>query len=734
MKVLLITPPFTQLNTSYPATSYLKGFLNTLNVESVQADLSLEVILKIFSSSGLRYLFNLIQDNESELSENTFRIFNQRNKYISSIDSVIAFLHNTNPTLAHTICNGGFLPEASRFSFDSELLWAFGSMGVQDKARHLSTLYLEDLGDLITEVIDPYFGFSRYAERIARTATHFDDIYDELKVHNTIISDFMLEILDEKIREYLPSLICITVPFPGNVFSTFKCGQFIKTKYPAITVAIGGGYANTELRKVYDDRVFEFIDYITLDDGEAPLQHLIEYLNGERSKSALKRTFCLEKGSVTYINGSKELDIAQKDVGTPDYSDLKLDKYLSVIEVINPMHRLWSDGRWNKITLAHGCYWGKCSFCDVTLDYIKKYEPVSAAQLCDRLETIISQTGQNGFHFVDEAAPPALLRDLALEIIKRDLTIVWWTNIRFEKSFTLDLCRLLKMSGCIAISGGLEVASDRLLTKMKKGVTVAQVSRVAHSFTSFGIMVHAYLMYGFPTQSIQETIDSLEMVRQMFVADIIQSGFWHQFAMTAHSPVGLEPKEFQVINTGPTFGGFAENDLFHEDPTGADHEIFSNGLKQSIYNFMQDAGLEKPLQTWFDFRIPQTLVPENYIELCLTEVVTETPRPHDRFIWIGGDAVELIFSKVKKKKKDENNQEYAEIIFSDIKENYTIYIEKEKSEWLINQLGNASPHSNLKYTYQDMSNSYEESGFGHFSDFYNSGIFIHLMEKGMLLI
>ena len=149
---------------------------------------------------------------------------------------------------------------------------------------------------------------------------------------------------------------------------------------------------------------------------------------------------------------------------------------------------------------------------------------------------------------------------------------------------------------------------------------------------------------------------------------------------------------------------------------------------------MQDAGLEKPLQTWFDFRIPQTLVPENYIELCLTEVVTETPRPHDRFIWIGGDAVELIFSKVKKKKKDENNQEYAEIIFSDIKENYTIYIEKEKSEWLINQLGNASPHSNLKYTYQDMSNSYEESGFGHFSDFYNSGIFIHLMEKGMLLI
>jgi hypothetical protein len=49
-------------------------------------------------------------------------------------------------------------------------------------------------------------------------------------------------------------------------------------------------------------------------------------------------------------------------------------------------------------------------------------------------------------------------------------------------------------------------------------------------------MVHAYLMYGYPTQTIQETVDSLEMVRQLFKQSL-QSGFWHQFAMTAHSPL-----------------------------------------------------------------------------------------------------------------------------------------------------------------------------------------------------
>jgi hypothetical protein len=80
----------------------------------------------------------------------------------------------------------------------------------------------------------------------------------------------------------------------------------------------------------------------------------------------------------------------------PDYSDLLLDKYISVIEIVNPMHRMWSDGRWNKLTMAHGCYW-EMYFCDISLDYIKIYEPVAANLLCDRMEEMMEQTGENGF-------------------------------------------------------------------------------------------------------------------------------------------------------------------------------------------------------------------------------------------------------------------------------------------------------------------------------------------------
>ncbi|MGL1889753.1 MAG: radical SAM protein, partial [Reichenbachiella sp.] len=509
-QVLLVTPPFTQLNTPYPGTNYLKGYLNTIGVNSFQMDLGIEVILMLFSKAGLTKVFS--QVDEEKLSDNGRRMVCLQDEYLDTADAVISFLQNKNPTLAYSIAERDFLPEASRFDELQELEWAFGSLGIQDKARHFATLYLEDLADLIKEAVDPNFGFSRYAERLGLSASSFSPIYEALEMPLSVVDELSIQVLKSAMDREQPQLVCLSVPFPGNLFGAFRIGQYIKANYPEVKIAMGGGYPNTELRSLTDARVFGFVDYITLDDGERPVQNLIEFIEGKRAQKELKRCWLLQEGQVVYVNGSKDRDVPFGQVGTPSYADMALDSYLSVIEVTNPMHRLWSDGRWNKLTMAHGCYWKKCSFCDISLDYIKNYEPVSAAIICDRMEVQIAETGETGFHFVDEAAPPALMKEVALEILKRGLVVTWWTNIRFEKRFSPDLCRLLKASGCIAVSGGLEVASDRLLDKMKKGVTVSQVAQVADNFTQAGIMVHAYLMYGFPTQTDQETIDSLEMV------------------------------------------------------------------------------------------------------------------------------------------------------------------------------------------------------------------------------
>ncbi|MFA5329685.1 MAG: B12-binding domain-containing radical SAM protein [Prolixibacteraceae bacterium] len=729
-KVLLITPPFTQLNTPYPATAYLKGFLNTRNIESLQCDLGIETILRLFSSEGLKSLFQELATRKPQLSSNCQRIFNLRESYIQTIDPVIAFLQEKNLTLAHVICDGNFLPEASRFAQAEDLEWAFGTMGTRDKAKHLATLYLEDLSDLIIEAIDPHFGFSRYAERLGRSAATFDGLHAELQKPDSFVDHILLKLLQEKLELSQPTLVAFSVPFPGNLYSAFKCAQYLKKNFPEVKTVMGGGFPNTELRSLTDARVFDHFDFITLDDGETPILNLMEYLDGNRVKAELKRTFALENDEVIYFNGSKQPDFSQFETGTPDYSDFQLDSYLSVIEIVNPMHRLWSDGRWNKLTLAHGCYWGRCTFCDTTLDYIRRYEPNTVQVLCDRMEEMIGQTGQIGFHFVDEAAPPALMRALALEIIRRKLTVVWWTNIRFEKSFTFDLCLLLKESGCIAVSGGLEVASDRLLGMINKGVSVSKVAKVTDNFTRAGIMVHAYLMYGFPTQTAQETIDSLEVVRQLFESGVIQSGFWHLFALTAHSPVGQNPDKFRIKIENEKPGTFANNDLVHSDPTGTEHERFSEGLRKSLFNYMHGICFDFPLQDWFDFKVPRTTIAPTYIQQSIDEQSYEPASPNAKIVWLGGVPSIRVFTR----KKKNLSFEMAELTFSNKKHDLVIQLKQQEGKWLHSQIPLLLVFNPQQITLGELEKNFEQQTGEDFVLFWNSPAIKELRENGLLML
>ncbi len=722
---LLITPPFTQLNTPYPATAYIKGFLNTKSISSFQSDLGIEVILELFNKDTFQQLFDMAFSSDAMVTENCQRIYALRNDYLKTLDAVILFLQGKNDTLARQLCTDNFLPQASRFEQLDDLEWAFGTMGMQDKAKHLATLYLEDLSDFIVECIDPNFGFSRYAERLGRSANSFDELYSHLNEEPTFIDELTLAILKEQLEEVQPKLVCFSVPFPGNLYSAFRCAQFIKANYPDIKIAMGGGFPNTELRSLTDVRVFEFFDFITLDDGELPLELVHQYVvNGE---GELKRAFVLEDGKVVYKNDSLRQDYKQQDVGTPDYADLQLTNYISVIEIANPMHSLWSDGRWNKLTMAHGCYWGKCTFCDISLDYIKVYEPVAASLLVDRVETLVEQTGESGFHFVDEAAPPSLMKAFALEVLKRNLTITWWTNIRFEKNFTQDLCYLLKASGCIAVSGGLEVASDRLLELIDKGVTVEQVAQVTRNFTEANIMVHSYLMYGYPTQTIQETVDSLEMVRQLFELGIIQSGFWHQFALTAHSPVGLHPEEYGVMPDLKTIS-FANNDIDFKDKTGVDHSKFSFGLKKSLFNFMHGIGFDMSLQEWFDFKIPPSTISADYIYNCLQQEMVLHTKSTAKIAWIG--PMPITAERVKKKKGMTWQQ--LELGFHTKTDMYEIIVDRDKGEWLLSMLEKVKPENKL-VSYGQLKKDYETQ-LEDFELFWYSKQVTGLRDHGLLVL
>jgi len=642
MTVLLMTPPMTQLNTPYPATAYLTGFLRSRGYEAVQRDPAIELFLEMMTAPALDIIRQHVEANfesfeDDELPDVIFTFLAEFDRYRTCVELVIRFLQGKDSSLALRIISRRFLPEGPAFNVIAQmeavsgdiLKTAFGDLGVQDKAKYLATLFINDLSAVITQGVDPYFEVSRYGERLAAANPSFDDLYNTLMDEPSFSSEILEQLVEQYLEEAQPSVVALTVPFPGNMLGALRIAQTCKDINPDLPVVLGGGFVNTELRALKDPRVFEFVDFICVDDGERPFMTLLEFFDGKREIDELVRTYFLaedENGEpYVHYNENAELhDIPQTDVGTPIYDGLPLTEYLSLCEMLNPMHRIWSDGRWNKLTIAHGCYWRKCSFCDVTLDYIDRYDAAGADILVDRIEELIEETGQTGFHFVDEAAPPKALFALAKRLIERGVVISWWGNIRFEKTFTPERCQLLADSGCIAVSGGLEVASDRLLKLMKKGVSVEQVARVTKAFSDAGILVHAYLMYGFPTQTEQETIDALEMVRQMMGQGCFQSAFWHRFAATAHSPIGINPDAYGITLTERPNILFAENDVDFTDPTGTDHDMLGDGLRKALYNYMHGIGFDQPMSFWFDQPVAHTKVKKDLISSAVNDLIVSS--------------------------------------------------------------------------------------------------------------
>ena len=628
-KVLSLIPPLVQVNTPYPATSFITGFLRSIGYEAVQDDLGLKLILRVFSPQGIDEVESIIRKRVAQTPDlalhPSIRFFlDAAEDYRRTISAVVDFLQGKDPTIAHRIAGRTLLPEGPRFQTleEDDLSWAFGLMGTQDQAKHIASLYIDDLTDVISIGVDLFFSLSRYADKLAASSPTFDPLLKALSDDSGYLAGLLSDLVAKCMEMNRPDVVLITVPFPGCMLGALRIAKAIKVSHPSVKVGLGGGYVNTELRSIKDARIFEFVDALTLDDGEKPIECLLEYWRGERGRDGLLRTFLRSQkveSAVEYCSNSEIHDHPQVSTGFPTLDGLPMGSYLSLVEMLNPMHRFWSDLHWNKLMLAHGCYWHQCSFCDISLDYIKRYEISPVDLPIARMERLKSESGSSGFHFVDEAAPPAVLKSLSKELISRKLNFSWWGNIRFEKAFNHELTELMSDAGCVAVSGGLEVASDRLLKMMKKGVTVEQVARVTRHFRESGVLVHAYLMYGFPTQTEQETIDSLERVRQLFRAGCLSSAFWHRFSTTAHSAVGLKPGDFGVKLDSRPEPAFAENDLPFKDSTGVDHDRFGFGLKKAVYNFMLGIGLDQDVRTWFDFKVPKPKVAADLIERALRE-------------------------------------------------------------------------------------------------------------------
>ncbi len=622
MKALLVQPPLVQLNAPYPAIHFLEAFLRSRGIEAEARDHSIETYRRVFSRSFLPRIFEAARgaldgapDGDRIQLE---RYLSYEKLYLELIDGLVDYLAGGDPAFAHRLAQAAELPRGQRASAFLESR----SLRISpDESRILATAILSDLADLASFAYDPNFSTVRYGERVATSRGSFSEVEAALG-SSPVLEEAYGPYLEEEWDRLgeAPSLLLVSIPFPGCLLGALACARSARGAFGADTrIAFGGGYVSTELRGLEDPGIFDYCDYLSFDSGYGSLASILEAEAGA-PKTRLFKTMYRDGEGVVAAAGFPEGDEARGRARgradcdeaarlgreeaqavrsiAPDYASADFGRYLRVLDSSNPMHRLWSDSPWLKYRLAHGCYWARCEFCDTELDYVAGYARSDLDAVFAAADEASARTGLYGLHFVDEAMPMAALLDFAGRNRERAASgktpFHFWGNVRFDASWTADRCEYLAASGLVAVSGGVEIATERGLEMTDKGFDLAGLTRCLVAMRESGLLVHAYLIYGFPGQDRGSIVDSAEVCRQLFASGLIDSAFWHRFVLTRHSRMYREWRDGGRPGLGPRDESrpFASNDLAFEGEEAYDE--YDGPLAAVLESWMRGSAADEP--------------------------------------------------------------------------------------------------------------------------------------------
>lgn len=671
MNVLILQPPLLQVNTAYPSGAYLSSFFKGQGYKVHWYDLNQLFFHEIFSKEGLRILFEKTEKKAISLSEKFLsqkdeesafqlrRYLQEKNQWINSIDKIKAILgygSREEREACHSFVFSPHTPHGMRMERYLERLER--SLSVDD-ARFLASLALADLCDYITLCFDSEFSLVRYGERLTVNESTFEKI--EAGLSSPMLTTFLEPVL-EKLFSQNPieekTLVCISIPFAGTFTPALFTGKFIKEHFnKKAFVSMGGGFVNTELRETRELSLSKYTDALSYDRGYGSYLSLLEnqnFLHDNAFPGTPPSLYKLKLFTKDKVSEPKEKDEdyeKKEDLLTcsltPDFSDIDFSKYLSMADDENPMQRLWTDGTWIKAYLSHGCYWHRCAFCDVTLDYVSSYLPSKTKNLYDSLFLQSREKKVCGIHFVDEALPPAQLSNFCALNIAEGSPLSFWGNIRFEKTFTRDLADFLSYGGLIGVSGGIEIATGKGLSSIDKGTDIDSIVAACCAFKEAGILVHAYMIYGWWEDDELSIINSMETLRQFYEAGILDSSFWHKFVLTRHSKVysewekGMHPSLKPVERKDLPL--FAKNALHFAGEEKS--EKYGEGLNLALNSWMHGEKLHVPVGKWFKFKTVMPTVPNDYIASSIERYEIKRDKSWkeniriEKAYWLGGKII-----------------------------------------------------------------------------------------------
>ncbi len=685
--------------------------LNLLLFYKIFSRQGLTRLFELSSEKALEMAAQAEKKGDEGTAFNLRRYVSQQDLWCQWIDVITALLRGDDFEGAHRFVFGAHVPRGNRMeSFLANLnhdlttddARSLASYALADLADYITAVFDQNFAlvryaESLTVSENSFSQIEKGADSPI-LKEFFQPLLEELFLTDEIRS-FLQSQPEEEISFGKKSLICVSVPFPGTFTPALAIGRFFKKHYGKDAfISFGGGFINTELRESKDPALSKYCDSISFDRGYGGYGRILnkltggdELTNGRSSispstdspaesyifpNSLYKTRLFLTNGRSPLKDDPKtgspdskkitstpevtivdplEVDKEAQDFErlctatiTPDFTDIDFKRYPQMIDDTNPMHRLWSDGAWIKAYMAHGCYWHQCAFCDVTLDYVKGYCPTNVKALYKSLLETARAKGVYGIHFVDEAMPPAALIAFARENIAHGCPLSFWGNIRFEKVYTRDVADFLAYGGLVGVSGGIESANGDLLDVIHKGVDLPTIVGACCAFKEAGVLVHAYMIYGYWQESPQDLINSMETLRQFYANGLLDSSFWHKFVLTRHSRVFKEWKEGKIQDLVPIVPDeknqplFAKNGLHFEGEKKS--QKFGNALDYSLDRWMHGEDLNRPVGEWFNFPVPHPTVSKKYIAKMIEEYERKRdqafgqPLPEDKKLvfWLGG--------------------------------------------------------------------------------------------------
>ncbi len=516
--IYLVFPSSWHPSQPYLSLPSLKAFLAKHDIHDVvQRDLAIELLDDLCTWEKTKSLYERIIRELNELRMNPRRNKFEQEKYAKLLEA-----EEIIPSLKDQI-------DAAKQSLRNK-------EDFYDLERYMESLKIIDVW--LDNILAPYFPsqLTVIGSQMRFTPYSSEEIVDSF---NHPQENYFYDLYE---RWYLPSILekdidilGISITSVEQIIPGLTLAHLVKKHRKDIHITVGGSVFTKLVDRLEKNGspIFKFVDSFIVHEGETPLLRLVQELRGGKDLTKVPNLVYEVEGKVQVNRpfAKEELNA----LPTPDFDGLPLDLYLSPERVLPIMG-------------SRGCYWERCAFCSIPFDHMD-FHVRYAENVVNDVKKLKEKYNCNYFFFTDEALPINFMKTFAGKIVEQELNIQWTGELKFEKSLLKEnRMELLYRSGCRKLIFGLESYNQRVLDSMKKGVELEVVDKTTEECLRIGIAMHFYLICGFPTETREEVMDSVNFVldNQKLLDSPGFSCIASQFDLEKGTPLEKNPAEWGI--------------------------------------------------------------------------------------------------------------------------------------------------------------------------------------------